>query len=99
MWATQKFVRTPAAASSGILLALAVMADKELYHIGVEQSSIQASVKEEIYIELLGKYRDFPGAVGKSNRAVYRLVQVPRNWNTKFSETLVHVGFDKSIAD
>lgn len=80
-----------------MLLALRVKNNMKLHHIDVEQVFIQASVEEEIHIELPEKYQDFPGAVGKLNRSSYGLVQASRNWNAKLKEALMDIGFEQSM--
>ncbi|CAN0039129.1 unnamed protein product [Choristocarpus tenellus] len=59
---TEKFVPTTSAAG---------IEDLELRHLVVEQALIQASVEEDIFIELSEQYRKFPGAVEKLNCSIY----------------------------
>lgn len=41
----------------------------------MEQAFVQATVDEEIYIELPEEYQDFPRAVGRLNNSIDGLVQ------------------------
>ena len=47
----------------------------ELRHFDAEQAFLRAYINEDVYIEILDKYQEFPGAVGLLNNAIYRLVQ------------------------
>ena len=72
---TEKYSPTPATASIRMLLAMAAAKDGELRHFDVEQAFLKADIDEEIYIEISEEFQEFPGAVGRLNKAIYGLVQ------------------------
>ena len=73
---TQKYSPTPATASIRMLLAMAAGKDGELRHFDAGQAFLKADIVEEIYIEIPEEFQEFPGAVGRLNKAIYGLVQV-----------------------
>lgn len=91
---TEKHARTPAAASTRMLLATIAMKDLELDHVDVDHAFILAAVEEEISIALPQKYQDLPGVVGKLNRSLYWLVQASRNRHIMFTDALKDMGFE-----
>ena len=75
---TEKYSPTPATASIRMLLAMAAAKDGELRHFDAEQAFLKADIDEEIYIEIPEEFQEFPGAVGRLNKAIYGLVQAAR---------------------
>jgi len=95
----ETFSPTPAAASIRLVLATAAVEDRELRHLDVEQAFLQADIDEEVYIELPEDFQEFPGAVGRLNKAVYGLVQAGRCFNIRMTGDLKEMGFEQSHAD
>ena len=75
---TEKHSPTPATASIQILLAMAAAKDGKLRHFDAEQAFLKADIDQEIYIEIPEEFQEFPGAVGRLNKATYGLVQARR---------------------
>ena len=75
---TEKCSPTPATASIRMLLAIAAAKDGELRHFDAEQACLKADIDEETYIEIPEEFQEFPGAVGRLNKAIYELVQAGR---------------------
>ena len=78
---TEKYSPTPAKASIRMLLEMAATKDGELRHFDAEKAFLKADTDEEIYIEIPEEFQEFPGAVGRLNKATYDLVQAGRCWN------------------
>ena len=74
----EKYSPTPATASIRMLLAMAVAKDDELRHFDAKQAFLKADMDEEIYMEIPEEFQEFPGAVGRLNKAIYGLVQAER---------------------
>ena len=96
---TEKYSPTPATASIRMLLAMAAAKDGELRHFDAEQAFLKADIDEEIYIEIPEEFQEFPGAVGRLNKAVYELVQAGRCWNNKLCNDMAAIGFEQAKAD
>ena len=60
---------------------------------------MKADIDEEIYIEIPEEFQEFPGAVGRLNKAIYGLVQAGRCWNNKVCEDMMAIGFGQAKAD
>ena len=60
---------------------------------------MKADIDEEIYIEIPEEFQEFPGAVGRLNKAIYGLVQAGRCWNNKFCDNMTAIGFEQAKAD
>ena len=95
----EKYSPTSATASIRTLLAMAAAKDGELRHFDVEQAFLKADIDEEIYIEIPEEFQEFPGAVGRLNKAIYGLVQAGRCWNNKFCDDMASIGFGQAKAD
>ncbi|CAN0128895.1 unnamed protein product [Ascophyllum nodosum] len=95
----EKHSPTPATASIRMLLAMAAAKDGELRHFDAEQACLKADIDEEIYIEISEEFQEFPGAVGRLNKAIYGLVQAVRCWNSKFCDDMAAIGFEQAKAD
>ena len=78
---TETYSPTPATASIRMLLAMVAAKDGELCHFDAEQAFLKADTDEEIYIRISEEFQEFPGAVGRLNKAIYGLVQAGRCWN------------------
>ena len=95
---TEKYSPTPVTTSIRTLLAMAPAKDGELRHFDAEQAFFKANIDEEIYIEIPEEFQEFPGAVGRLNKAIYGLVQAGRCWN-KFCDDMTAIGFEQAKAD
>ena len=78
---------------------MAAAKDGELRHFDAEQAFLKADIEEEIYIEIPEEFQEFPGAVGRLNKAIYGLVQAGRCWNKKFCDNMTGIGFEQAKAD
>ena len=96
---TEKYSLTPATAPIRMLLAMAAAKDGELRHFDAEQAFLKADIDEEIYIEIPEEFQEFPGAVGRLNKAIYGLVQAGRCWNNKFCDDMTAIGFEQAKAE
>ena len=96
---TEKYSPTPATASIRMLLAMTAAKDGELRHFVAKQAFLKAEIDEEIYIEIPEEFQEFPGAVGRMNKAIYALVQAGRCWNNKFCDDMTAIGFEQAKAD
>ena len=90
---------TPATMSIRMLLAMAAAKDGELRHFDAEQAFFKADIDEEIYIEIPEEFQEFPGAVGRLNKAIYGLVQAGRYWNNKLCDDITAIGFEQAKLD
>ena len=90
---------TPATMSIRMLLAMAAAKDGELRHFDAEQAFFKADIDEEIYIEIPEEFQEFPGAVGRLNKAIYGLVQAGRCWNNKLCDDITAIGFEQAKLD
>ena len=88
---TKKYSPTPVTASIRMLLAMAAAKDGELRHFDAEQAFLKANIDEEIHIEIPEEFQEFPGAVGRLNKAIYELVQAGRCWNNKFYDEMAAI--------
>ena len=59
----------------------------------------EGGIEEEIYVEIPEELQEFPGAVGRLNKAIYGLVQAGRCWNNKFCDDMTTIGFEQAKAD
>ena len=57
---------------------------------------MRRDIDEEIYIEIPEEFQEFPGAVGRLNKAIYGLVQVARCWNNKSCDDMTAIGFEQA---
>ena len=96
---TENYSPTPATASIRTLLAMAASKDGELRHFDAEQAFLKADINEEIYIEIPEEFQEFPGAVGRLNKAIYGLVQAGRCSNNTFCDDMTAIGFERAKAD
>ena len=84
-----------------ILIAIAAQEKWELHHLDVKTTFLNGEIKEDIYItqpegfEEKGK-EDY---ILKLQKALYRLKQAPRIWNSKLNEVLLKKGFVRSKCD
>ena len=79
-------------------LATIAAKDEELRHFDAEQAFLDASVDEEINIQIPEKNQKFLGTVGLLNK-IYGLLQAKRCWFNKFRDDKTAIGFEQSEAD
>ena len=78
---------------------MAAAKDGELRHFDVDHAFLKADIDEYIYIEIPEEFQEFPGAVGRMNKAIYGLVQAGRYWNSKLCDDMTAIGFEQAKAD
>ena len=78
---------------------MSAVKDGELRHFDAKQVFLKADVDEEIYNEIPEEFQEFPGAVGRLNKAIYGLVQAGRCWNNKFCDDMTATGLEQGKAD
>ena len=96
---TETYSPTPATASIQMRLAMAAAKDGELCHFDAEQAFLKAGIDEEIYIEIPEEFQEFPGAVGRLNKAICGLIQAGRCWKIKFCDDMAAIGSEQAKAD
>ena len=52
-----------------------------------------------MYIEIPEDFQEFPGAVGRLNKAIYGLVQAGMCWNSTYCNDMAAIGFEQAKAD
>ena len=80
-------------------MTAAAAKDEELRHFDAEEAFLKADIDEEIYIEIPEKFQEFPGAVGRLNKAIYGLVPAGRGWNNTFCDDMTAIGLEQAKAD
>ena len=80
-------------------MTAAAAKDGELRHFDAEEAFLKVDTDEEIYIEIPEEFQEFPGAVGRLNKAIYGLVQAGRCWNNTFCDDMTAIGFEQAKAD
>jgi hypothetical protein len=84
-----------------LLIALTSHKGWEVHHMGVKSAFLNSDLQEEAYVEqpvgfiIAGKAHK----VLKLKKALYRLHQAPRAWNTKIDDTLLSLGFRKTPSE
>ena len=81
-----------------ILLALVAKEDYELKHMDVKTAFLNATMKEEVYIQLPPGCPD-AGAICRLKKTLYGLKQAPREWNEEFNTTITSIGYKRCISD
>ena len=95
----ETFARTGQYKTLRVALSLVAKWDHELVQFDVPTAFLNATVEEDIYMELPEGYEQ-PGMVCKLKKALYGLKQAPRNW-----DKLVHgfitgdMGFKATVSD
>ncbi|CAN0471283.1 unnamed protein product [Ascophyllum nodosum] len=78
-----------------MVLSIAAVKDWELCQLDVVMAYLEASVKEELYIELSEDYRDFCDQVGRLQNAMRGLVHAGLLWSKTFSAELAARDFEQ----
>ena len=81
-----------------ILIAIAAQEEWELHHLDVKTAFLNGEIKEDIYISQLEGFeiKGKEDHILKLRKALYRLKQAPRAWNSKLNEVLIQKGFLRS---
>lgn len=83
---------TPDVASIRMLIAMAAEHNWDIRQVDIVQAFLYADVQEELYVKL-------PDGYGRLRKALYGLVQAPRNWNDQLVQTLLAMGFERYVGD
>lgn len=79
-----------------VLLALAAQEDWKVHHMDVKSAFLNGDLKEEVYVkEPLSYESKEEGKVYKLKKALHRLKQAPRIWNSMLDRSLVLHGFKR----
>lgn len=67
----------------------------------VSNAFLHGSLTEEVYMEKPRGFFNpiFPNHVCRLHKALYGFKQAPRAWYTQLPQSLVHLGFVKSLVD
>jgi hypothetical protein len=84
-----------------VLVAVAAHLGWQLHHLDVKSAFLNGELEEEVYVaQPPGFERDGDhGKVFRLHKALYRLRQAPRAWNTKLDATLKGLGFVSSPSE
>ena len=78
---------------------MAAAKDGELRHFDAEQAFLKAVIDEEIYVEIPEEFQEFPGALGRLDKAICGLIQAGRCWNNTFCDDMTAIEFEQAKAD
>ncbi|GKC64211.1 ribonuclease H-like domain-containing protein [Tanacetum coccineum] len=82
------------------LIGLAVVNNRSLYQLDVNNTFLYGDLVEDVYMTLPDEYNNKDKSkVCKLNMSLYGLKQAPRQWNAKLTTTLAEHGFEQSKFD
>ena len=82
-----------------LLLAIALVLGLKVHQMDVETAFLNGILKEIIYMEAPEGVTVPPGHVLKLQRCLYGLKQAGREWNLRFRQFLLSIGFRQFFAD
>uniref|UniRef100_A0A8R7U001 Reverse transcriptase Ty1/copia-type domain-containing protein n=1 Tax=Triticum urartu TaxID=4572 RepID=A0A8R7U001_TRIUA len=82
-----------------LLIALAAHNCWKLHHMDVKSAFLNGELEEEVYVKQPPGYvkQGAEHKVLKLHKALYGLKQAPRAWNIKLDQTLVSLGFERTL--
>jgi hypothetical protein len=96
-------VYAPVARLESVRLLLAVAAQEgwEVHHMDVKSAFLNGDLVEEVYVAQPAGFvvKGAEHRVLRLKKALYGLRQAPRAWNAKLDNSLMSLGFQKSIAE
>ncbi|GJU33275.1 ribonuclease H-like domain-containing protein [Tanacetum coccineum] len=82
------------------LIGLAVVNNRSLYQLDVNNTFLYGDLVEDVYMTLPDGYNNKDKSkVCKLNKSLYGLKQAPRQWNAKLTTALAEYGFEQSKFD
>jgi hypothetical protein len=82
-----------------LLITLAEHEGWEVHNMDVKSAFLNGDLLEEVYIEQMGFIiAGKEHKVLKLKKTLYRLHQAPRAWNTKLDDTLLSLGFQRTLS-
>lgn len=84
-----------------VILTLAVQFNWSIRQLDMSNAFLHGFLPEEVYMEQPRGFIDaqFPSHVCRLHKSLYGLKQAPRAWFTRFSQTLLELGFVSSTID
>lgn len=96
----ETYAHTGAYKSFRLLLSLAARWDYELVTMDVPEAFLNATLEENVYVELPLGYGGEEGKIGKLNKALYGIKQGPRRWDETVHPFVVkECGWAAAISD
>ena len=80
------------------LLAISAYNNWEIQQIDIKTAFLYSDLEEELYIELPNGQTN-KNNIRKLNKSIYGLKQSSRQWNGKFNESLIKLGFERLETD
>ena len=73
---------------------MAAAKDGKVRCFDAEQAFLKAGNDEQIYMEIPEEFQEFPGAVGRLNKAIYGLVQAGGGRGDTVCDDMRAIGFE-----